>query len=186
MNPPPPVTLETERLVLRPFTMDDLDELAGLQAEPSFWWYPFRRGFTVDETRDFLVRTIERRDLDGFAVAAVIERSSGLLAGWAGLAVPHFLPEILPAVEVGWRFGQAFWHRGYATEAGAAWVDHGFFDRGLDEIVSIFEPENEASGAVMARLGFQLDRVIEQPERGVTLHVTRRSRPADGAGGAPA
>ena len=170
-------TIETERLILRPLTLDDLDELAVLQAEPSFWWYPFQRGYSKDETRLWLERTIDEEQRDGYAVAAVVVRDSGLLAGWAGLAVPHFLPEVLPAVEVGWRLGKAFWHQGYATEAGGAWVDHGFQERGLDEIISIFEPANEASGAVMARLGFRFDRAVEMPDRDLTLHITKRSRP---------
>ncbi len=103
MPPSPIPTLTTERLVLRPFTEDDVDALAPLQAEESFWWYPLRRGMTKEETAGFLERVITRYDEDGFGLEAVIERSTGDLIGWAGLAVPHFLPEVLPAVEVGWR-----------------------------------------------------------------------------------
>ena len=76
------------------------------------------------------------------------------MIGWAGLAVPHFLPEVLPAVEVGWRLASDQWGKGLATEAGAAAVDFGFTQGGLTRIVSIYEPENVASGRVMARLGF--------------------------------
>ncbi len=76
------------------------------------------------------------------------------MIGWAGLAVPHFLPEILPAVEVGWRLASAHRGRGLATEAGAAAVEWGFTGGGLSRLVSIFEPENVASGKVMEHLGF--------------------------------
>ena len=44
-----------------------------------------------------------RYESDGFGIEALIDRATGAMIGWAGLAVPHFLPEILPAVEVGWR-----------------------------------------------------------------------------------
>ncbi|MEO7573267.1 MAG: GNAT family N-acetyltransferase, partial [Acidimicrobiales bacterium] len=107
----------------------------------------------------------------GMAVSAVVLRDSGDLAGWAGLSVPSFLPEILPAVEVGWRLGEQFWGHGYASEAGAAWVRHGFEELGLAEIVSIYEPDNTASGSVMRRLGFALDHITTHPTLGVPLHV---------------
>lgn len=169
-------TLETDRLVLRPFTADDLAELAALHAEASFWWYPLRRGMTEDETVAFLHRTIEHSgDPDRPTFHAVIERGSGCLAGWAGLSVPDFLPELLPAIEVGWRLGAGHRGKGYATEAAAAAMQWGFDDLGLDEIVSIYEPENRASGRVMDRLGFGPGSMTTELKRGLPLLVRRRS-----------
>jgi RimJ/RimL family protein N-acetyltransferase len=147
-------TLTTHRLVLRPFVAEDLDELIAVHAEASFWWYPRRSAMTAEETAQFLGRMLERYESDGFGVEALIARDSGAMIGWAGLAVPHFLPEILPAVEVGWRLSGAWRGRGLATEAGAAALEFGFATAGLDRIVSIYEPENAASGRVMERLGF--------------------------------
>jgi RimJ/RimL family protein N-acetyltransferase len=165
-------TLETDRLVLRPLGIGDLDALAGLHAERSFWQYPFGRGWSREETSAFLNQTIERYSHRGPAVSAVVVRDIGRLVGWAGLSVPTFLPEILPAVEVGWRFGERHWGNGYATEAGAEWVRYGFEELDLDTIVSIYEPENTASGAVMHRLGFSLESHSIHPRWNVRLHVT--------------
>jgi RimJ/RimL family protein N-acetyltransferase len=156
--------------------MEDLDALARLHAEETFWRYPFGRGWSRGETEAFLERTLARYADPGLGVCAVVVRDTGELAGWAGLAVPQFLPEILPAVEVGWRLGNQFWGRGYATEAGAEWVRHGFDVLALDEIVSIYEPDNVASGAVMKRLGFTLERDTVDPERGIPLRVMVRRR----------
>jgi RimJ/RimL family protein N-acetyltransferase len=156
--------------------MEDLDALARLHAEETFWRYPFGRGWSRGETEAFLERTLARYADPGLGVCAVVVRDTGELAGWAGLAVPQFLPEILPAVEVGWRLGNQFWGRGYATEAGAEWVRHGFDVLALDEIVSIYEPDNLASGAVMKRLGFTLERDTVDPERGIPLRVMVRRR----------
>jgi RimJ/RimL family protein N-acetyltransferase len=146
--------LLTDRLVLRPFVAADLDDLAPLHADESFWWYPLRRGMSRDDTAAFLERVIGRYETDGFGVEAALDRESGALLGWAGLAVPHFLPEILPAVEVGWRLAPVARGRGLATEAGAAALRWGFTEGGLDRVVSIYEPANVASGRVMERLGF--------------------------------
>jgi RimJ/RimL family protein N-acetyltransferase len=169
--------LTTERLVLRPFTPDDLAPLTVLHAEESFWWYPLRRAMTEDETKDFLDRVIGRYDTDGFGLEALVDRASGTMIGWAGLAVPHFLPQILPAVEVGWRLAGSSRGRGLATEAGSAAVDWGFTEGGLERIVSIYEPENEPSGRVMERLGFTHGRTETGP-RGRTVSVMELTRQA--------
>lgn len=109
---------------------------------------------------------------------AVLDKATGALLGWAGLSVPDFLPEILPAIEVGWRFDPAVWGQGLATEAGAAGLEYGFATLGLDEIVSVCEPANVASERVMGKLGMRLERVTMHPARGVRVHV--RAITADG------
>jgi RimJ/RimL family protein N-acetyltransferase len=175
MPPPGIPVLTTERLILRPFTDGDLGPLISLHAEESFWWYPLRRGMTAEESATFLDRVIARYDADGFGLEAVVERSTGDLIGWAGLAVPHFLPEVLPSVEVGWRLAPAARGRGLATEAGAAAVRYGFTDGGLSRIVSIYEPENVPSGKVMEHLGFTRFLTTHGP-RGELLDVTELTR----------
>jgi RimJ/RimL family protein N-acetyltransferase len=168
--------LTTERLVLRPFVPEDLAELVGIHAEESFWWYPLRAAMTTDQTAGFLGRTMARYESDGYGIEAVIDRPSGAMIGWAGLAVPHFLPEVLPAVEVGWRLSGPFRGRGLATEAGRAAVDWGFSEGGLTRIVSIYEPENLASGRVMEHLGFVPCLTTRHPERGEVVVVTELTR----------
>lgn len=169
-------TLTTDRLVLRPLASGDLDALAALHAEESFWHYPFGRGWSRGETESFLQRTIERYVDPGIAVSAVVVADTGVLAGWAGLSIPTFLPEVLPAVEVGWRLGERHRGKGIATEAGRAWLQHGFEKLGLDRILSIYEPDNTASGAVMQRLGLSPDRETTHPVHGVRLVVSSLSR----------
>jgi RimJ/RimL family protein N-acetyltransferase len=165
-------TLETERLILRPFVVDDLDALVRLQAEEAFWWYPLRRGMTAAETGELLGRLVAgSSDPERPIFHAVVLRSTGTLIGWAGLSVPDFLPEILPAIEVGWRLGAEFWGHGYATEAAAAALDWGFGELGYERIVAIFEPENVASGQVMDRLGFGRGRATVEPERDLPILV---------------
>jgi RimJ/RimL family protein N-acetyltransferase len=169
-------TLTTDRLVLRPFVAADLDELAAIHAEDSFWWYPLRAGMTREQTEGFLERVIGRYQSDGFGVEAALDRDRGDMIGWAGLAVPHFLPDILPAVEVGWRFASSHRGRGLATEAGAAALRWGFTEGGLDRIVSIYEPANVASGRVMERLGFTHWLSTQESMRGEEIDVMELTR----------
>lgn len=168
--------LETERLLLRPLESTDLPALKVLHAEPSFWWYPLGRGQTEEETEAFLGRVFEDYGSGDLGLEAVVDRRTGELAGWAGLSTPSFLPEILPAVEVGWRLGSMWRGRGYATEAGAAWVRWGFEILELERMVSIYEAANRSSGRVMEKLGFTLDRIAMVPANQVEVHVTALSR----------
>lgn len=168
--------LHTDRLLLRPLELSDLAALKLLHAEPSFWWYPLGRGQTDDETEAFLGRVFEDYASGDLGLEAVVDRRTGDLAGWAGLSTPRFLPEILPAVEVGWRLGSIWRGRGYATEAGAAWVRWGFETLGLERIVSIYEPANRPSGRVMEKLGFTLERIATVAEHQVEVHVMALSR----------
>jgi len=165
-------TLETERLVMRPFAPDDLDRLAVLHSEPAFWWFPLRRGMDHQETEGFLERVLDDgRSADRPTFHALVERASGDLMGWAGLSVPDFLPEVLPATEVGWRLGSRHWGRGYATEAATAALDWGFEELGLTTVLSIFEPDNAASGRVMDRLGFGPGVETVHPGRSLPILV---------------
>jgi RimJ/RimL family protein N-acetyltransferase len=168
---PVETTLETARLTLRPLHVNDLNDLVSLHAERSFWHYPLGRGQTRDETEAFLGRALAAYESGDPGLEAVVERETGYLAGWAGLSTPSFLPEILPAVEVGWRLGSSWRGRGYATEAGSAWVRWGFETLGLERIVSIYEPANRPSGRVMEKLGFHLDRTAVVPATGTQVHV---------------
>jgi RimJ/RimL family protein N-acetyltransferase len=98
------------------------------------------------------------------------------LIGMIGLAVPAWLPAVLPAVEVGWRLHPDWWGRGLATEGGRASLEYGFDVVRLDRIISIFKPENVASGRVMAKLGMRDCLVTEDPVMGGTLQVREITR----------
>ena len=146
-------TVETERLVLRPWTEDDLDPLAAIFAEPAFWHYPFRRGFSREETEVFLHRQFDHWSAHGYGSWAAELKDSHRLIGYIGLALPTWLPQVMPAVEVGWRLHPHYWGRGLATEGGRASLRFGFGALGLDRIIAIVMPENAPSRRVMAKLG---------------------------------
>ena len=155
--------VQTERLDLRRFRRDDLDELAGVFAHPEVWQFPYGRGFTRAETEFFLDRQIAERDEVGFGcwVARTIE--DGRIVGYVGLSVPTFLPEILPAVEVGWRFSPTVWGRGFATEGATAALGQAFTTLGLDVVCSVPQADNPPSARVAERLGMSLTRKVRIP-----------------------
>jgi RimJ/RimL family protein N-acetyltransferase len=115
------ITLETDRLTLRGWREDDLDSLAAINADPEVMRY-IRDGSVRDrrQSAEGLQNMIANWEKLGYGLFAVEVRESGVLIGWAGFAVSDFLPEVLPAVEIGWRLDRRFWGHGYATEAATA------------------------------------------------------------------
>jgi RimJ/RimL family protein N-acetyltransferase len=176
---------ETERLVLRRWRPDDLDDLHRVFAKPEVWRYPLGRGCTLDETRRYLTRRLDEWASRGWSHWAAVHRADDRLIGLLGLAPPVFLPEIMPTVEVGWRLDPDYWGQGLAREGGRAALAFGFDTLGLDEIVSICEPENVASERVMQALGLEPARRTRHPELGVALLVYRITRDRHAAEGAP-
>jgi RimJ/RimL family protein N-acetyltransferase len=100
--------VETERLSLRRFHKDDVDILQPIFEKPEVWMFPYGRGFTRDETAYFLKLQLEEWETCSFGCWLASEKDSGRAVGYVGISVPHFLPDILPAVEVGWRFDPDF------------------------------------------------------------------------------
>ena len=176
--------LLTPRLRLRRWELDDIAALAEVFAKPAVWRFPFGRGFSIEETEAFLTYRIAEQATGGWSEWAAELSESGRLVGYIGLSEPHFLPELMPTVEIGWRLDPDVWRQGLATEGARAALADGFSNPGLDDVVSIYQPENGASGRVMARLGMRFDRDTRHPTRDLALRVYRLSR-ADWEGRSP-
>jgi GrpB-like predicted nucleotidyltransferase (UPF0157 family)/RimJ/RimL family protein N-acetyltransferase len=141
--------IETERLLLRSKTLDDLDAMHELLGDPDVAAWLQGQPFDRDETRERLLRNMRLERQLGFAMWAVVERSSGKVIGHCGLQHLDGGPE----VEVGWALVPSRWGRGYATEAARASVARGFEQLGLEEIVAVTRPDNARSRRVMEKLG---------------------------------
>lgn len=130
--------------------------MAAFNADPAVMrWIGDGSVRTHSQTRKAITDWEEEWRTHGFGLFAVEVRASGELAGFTGLSVPNFLPEVLPAVEVGWRLGQAYWGRGFATEAARAALRFGLEERGLPQVLSIHQVGNDASARIMQRLGMR-------------------------------
>ena len=152
----------TERLVVRPWTLDDADVDRVFDTysrwEVARWLGAKPRALA---SRDEAVAAIERwrgrSTPDGrWGVWAAQVRSTGVVAG-SILLVPLPEPADGPGageVEVGWHLHPDSWGQGYATEAARGALDHGFAS-GLREIYAVVRPDNERSLAVCRRLGMR-------------------------------
>jgi ribosomal-protein-alanine N-acetyltransferase len=145
-------TTTTERLLLRPFTSDDLDEFALLCADPDVMRYIANGEPQSRQRSEMRFNTlIEHWNAHGFGLWAAIEKESAEFMGFCGLQFLDNTPEI----EVGYRLAKRFWGRGFATEAARASLRYGFEELDLDRIVAIVQPANVASCRVVERIGLR-------------------------------
>ncbi len=143
--------LETERLLLRPRGLQDLDALLAMNTDPEVTKFIFDHDDSDARTkRDELRQAIEAGFPPGLGYwCAFAKDDPDRFLGWACL-LP--LPGH-PQIEVGYRFTRAAWGNGYATEAARACIRHAFQTVGLSEIAAVVHPENLASQQVLAKLG---------------------------------
>ncbi|WP_090801632.1 GNAT family N-acetyltransferase [Asanoa ishikariensis] len=165
-------SLVTPRILLRRWQEDDLDAFAEVCSQPEVMRW-IRDGSVLDReaTAERLAAFERHWEEHGFGLYALVVRETGELAGFTGLAVPTFLPEIMPAVEIGWRLGRRHWGLGLATEAARAVVQHARDDLGLERLVSIHQVGNEASARVMIKIGMHLERETVEPSAGRPVRV---------------
>ena len=153
------LSIKTDRLLLRRWRDDDVEPFAAMCGDPEVMRYI---GSGATRARAQAQATIEAYESGweerGFGLFAVERLEDRRFLGFTGLSEPSFLPEIMPAVEIGWRFARQSWGNGYASEAARAALDFGLRTRGLSEVVGIYQTENHASGRIMQKLGMRFDR----------------------------
>jgi RimJ/RimL family protein N-acetyltransferase len=143
------VLLETDRLILRPLTTADLDEVVEMHAMPEV-----RRTMGTFERADAegrLERNEREWDERGYGLVAIVERATGRFLGRSGL---KYWPQF-DETEVGWVLRPDVWGQGFATEAGQACVDWGLGALSLPYLTAMIVPDNVRSIRVAMRLGMQ-------------------------------
>jgi len=145
-------TVETARLLLRPWQPDDLERLVRLYADPQVARYVSRDGQPIPRERSVpaFEPFVEQWERKGYGPWAAVDKHSGRWLGEIGL---NELPDFPGPhkVEVGWELDPSVWGRGLATEGGRAAVRYGFQVVGLERIVSATVPANVASRRVMEK-----------------------------------
>lgn len=172
--------LETDRLILRRLTGDDLSELVTIQADPELVRFlgRFDEAAMASWLADVDASWAER----GYGRLGLVERDTGRLVGRSGI----MFVDQFDAPELGWTLRREAWGHGYATEAARACLDWGFNALGMTRIISLIERTNERSLHVAKRLGMTPGEHATWLERPMIVHaMTRAAWEATSGGGAP-
>jgi [ribosomal protein S5]-alanine N-acetyltransferase len=148
--------IETERLVLRPLTLDDEPALAAVLSDAeAMRWYP--RAFTQDEVRAWIERQIGRYP-GGSGLLGLVEKQTGRLIGDCGAVWQDV--EGRAELEIAYHVNRERWNQGFATEAARAVIDDAFRRFDVERVVSMIRPENAASRRVAEKNGLMVERVV--------------------------
>lgn len=153
------VTLTTPRLVLRPFVPEDAAAVQRFVSDravagmTSTIPHPYPEGAAAA-----WIRSVGESIARGDALVLALTTPADGLVGAAGLHVDA----VHAKAELGYWIGRPHWNRGFATEAAAALVAHGFRALRLERIHARFMVRNPASGRVLAKLGFQREGLLRR------------------------
>jgi RimJ/RimL family protein N-acetyltransferase len=150
--------IDTGRLVLRRFTLDDLQPFYQLCSRPEVIRYAQSTPLASLEEARAMMHAAPLHDYAtyGYGRFACVWKESGAVIGFSGV---KYVPEI-GATELGYRFLPEFWGMGLATEAGRASIEFARSDLGLERLVAMVHPANVASAKVLTKLGFAVEKQL--------------------------
>ena len=155
--------IETERLILRPFALDDaqamFDNWASDDTVTKFLTWPTHQ--SVADTRAVLAQWVESQSMEW----AIVPKEMGEPVGSIGV-----VDDQGDEVEVGYCLSRAAWGKGYAAEALSALIEW-LFAHGVSRVLAKHDVENPNSGRVMQKAGM---RYLESRAGGVVNHLGRR------------
>src|SRR5512135_2809821 len=150
--------IDTGRLILRRFDVNDLEAFYQLCSRPEIIRYAQSTPIASrEEARKFMeAAPFHDYATYGYGRFACVWKATGEVIGFSGL---KYVPEISDT-ELGYRFLPEFWGLGLATEAGRASINFARSDLRLQRLVALVHPENVASANVLAKLGFAVEKTI--------------------------
>jgi RimJ/RimL family protein N-acetyltransferase len=151
--------LETDRLILRHLSTDDVEFILELLNDPSFIRYiGDKQVRTLEAARAYVLDgPIKSYETHGFGLNLVELKPEGTPIGMCGLLKRDTLPD----PDIGFAFLPAYWKQGYAFEVADAVMKHAREQFKLTTILAITTPDNEASGKLLRKIGLHFDRLIK-------------------------
>jgi RimJ/RimL family protein N-acetyltransferase len=171
-------TLETERLILRPFAVSDHAPFAEMSADAELMRYVGGQMDAPDAWRR-MAAYAGMWTLRSYGPWVLQHKATGAFVGYSGVTWPHGFPE----PEINWGLRRAFLGQGYAAEAATAARAYAYDQLNFSTIMSFIDHENAPSIAVAKRLGAKLDGggTYKGRAMGIWRHVPPATRTGSAA-----
>lgn len=162
--------IETDEIVLRRITEDDVDSLFEIFNNKKLFEYT---PSIFKETKDEVVELIQRfnrrfEDKEQIRMAITLKGEGDFVVGMAEM---YGYNADVNMIAIGYRINERFWGRGIATKSLKAMIKHLFEDIGINRIYAEAMPAHTASLAVMEKCGFMQEGIVRQgfyfPDKGV-------------------
>ncbi|HKY22480.1 MAG TPA: GNAT family N-acetyltransferase [Vicinamibacterales bacterium] len=152
--------LETERLLLRHVTIDDVDDLLGIFSDPeTMRYYAATRDRVA--TIQWIDRIVKSYSEYGFGPWAVVRKDTAQFVGHCGVILQRDVAGC-DELEIGYAVQREQWNLGFATEAAIGCRNFGFTDLDRRHLVSLIDPGNVASKRVAEKVGMSLEKEIDR------------------------
>ena len=166
-------SLVTDRLLLREFTVADVDDL--LQTDGDARVMRYLANGLAPRTREEVAAGLGRAaksyaERPGYGLLHASRRDDGRFVGGCGL---FKVPEA-EDIEIAYRLPFAWWGNGYATEMAGAVLAHAFATLALDRVIGLTWPENLASQRVLRKIGMREEGTEEHYGRRMQVFVAER------------
>ena len=151
------IILETNRLILREFNVNDAENIYKLDLNPNVIKYTGNSTFkNIEEAKEFLENYHDYK-LNGYGRWAVITKEKNEFIGWCGLKWDKIDNE----TDIGFRFFEKMWNKGYATESAKACINYGFEKLNLKRIIGKAMKDNVNSIKVLKKIGLEYEQDTE-------------------------
>ncbi len=161
------IVIETQRLILRKFTIDDAAFMLELLNTPD--WLRFigdRNVRTLEEAEQYLLNgNIRSYQEYGFGFYVVVIKETQESIGICGIVKREGLED----VDIGFAFFQQFMGKGYGYESASAVLNHALNDLKIKRIVAIVDPKNEISIGLIKKIGLQFEKMIQLSHKDTEL-----------------
>ncbi|GAA6768839.1 GNAT family N-acetyltransferase [Flavobacterium sp. CGRL1] len=149
--------IETERLLLRELLLSDVDGMFELDSNPNVHLFVGNNPVKNIEQSVEYIHFVQKQYKDfGTGRWAVILKETNEFLGWSGI---KFITDEINGhtnfYEIGYRFIEKHWGKGYATEAGKAFVDYAFNEMKVDALYAYADAGNENSRKILEKLGLR-------------------------------
>lgn len=172
--PNPNLFIETERLLIRPFKLEDVEPSYAMNLDPDVSRYTGDGGVVSKEEveRRIVENVFGDYEKHGFGRLAVEVKGENKFIGFTGLKYLEDMNE----VDLGYRFMKAYWGKGIATEAAKACVNLGFNSLGLTRMIAMVLPENAGSIRVLEKLNFEYEKDIMEDDELTRIYALTKER----------
>ncbi len=162
--------IETARLILREFVLDDWPAVNAYIQDERYWRFYERPESGAVDRRELVERFVAdqaRQPRRSFQLAITL-KADGRLIGNVGIRLRRLVdfgvPDATFEADMGYELDPAYWGHGYATEAAAAMVDFAWDKLKVHRVWAYCLAENEPSWRVMERIGFQREGHLRENE----------------------
>jgi ribosomal-protein-alanine N-acetyltransferase len=149
--------IETERLILRELLESDAEKMFEMDSNPNVHIFVGKKALKhINETHEH-IRLIQQQYKDfGTGRWAVVLKGTGEFIGWSGIKfITSLINKHQNFYEIGYRFNEKYWGKGFATESGKALIDYAFNTMRIEAVYAYADEDNENSRNVLEKLGLK-------------------------------